>query len=337
MTGTQYNSVVRWTLANIDAETANDNLAAARAVMNNCGVAFPNGNILEVMFTLMSEKYMGWESCTYKQAQEYANTGIAAVGIDGERVVIILPEDSAVKRRCTELEGNAAEYVKQAGRFSIAERMPMQFFAYAGAATTTTVKPLLTHRLLRRYQTENRCYKKGESIGNVMGIVVHSTGAANPNLKRYVDYPEELGTNEYGNHWNNSDVSLMVHAFIGKDKNGKVAIVNTLPYKYACWGVGNGTNGSYNYSPTGHIQFEICEDNLTDINYFNDAVFGAAVEYCAYLCKMFALPVNSIVSHKEAHDRGYGSNHGDPDHWLAKFGKNMNNFRSRVTALLSNS
>ena len=336
MTGAQYSSVAHWTLANMDAETAKNSLSAIREVFKNCGVAFPNGEISEVMRILMSDKYMGWENCTYRQAQEYANAGIAAVGIDGERIVIILPEEGERKRKVADINENAAKYVKQVSRISIAERMPMQFFAYY-SANTTTDRPLLTYRLLRCYQTENRCYQKGESIGNIMGIVVHSTGAANPNLKRYVDYPEELGTNEYGNHWNNSDVSLMVHAFIGKDKNGQVAIVNTLPYEYACWGVGNGTYGSYNYSPTGHIQFEICEDNLTDINYFNDAVFGAAAEYCAYLCKSFALSVNSIVSHKEAHDKGYGSNHGDPDHWLAKFGKNMNDFRARVTTLLANS
>ena len=38
----------------------------------------------------------------------------------------------------------------------------------------------------------------------------------------------------------------------------------------------------------------------------------------------------SELSHKEAHARGYASNHGDPEHWLARFGKDMNWFRSRL-------
>ena len=38
----------------------------------------------------------------------------------------------------------------------------------------------------------------------------------------------------------------------------------------------------------------------------------------------------NIISHHEAHLRGYASNHADCDHWLGKFGKNMDWFRSRV-------
>lgn len=41
-------------------------------------------------------------------------------------------------------------------------------------------------------------------------------------------------------------------------------------------------------------------------------------------------PVN-IISHHEAHLRGYASNHADCDHWLAKFGKNMDWFRELVS------
>ena len=48
--------------------------------------------------------------------------------------------------------------------------------------------------------TENACYKAGRKI-TVKGIMVHSTGANNPNLKRYVG-PDDglLGKNQYGNH-----------------------------------------------------------------------------------------------------------------------------------------
>jgi len=38
----------------------------------------------------------------------------------------------------------------------------------------------------------------------------------------------------------------------------------------------------------------------------------------------------NIISHKEACARGYASNHGDPEHWLARFGKNMDWFRGQV-------
>lgn len=190
---------------------------------------------------------------------------------------------------------------------------------------------------MRLYQcllTKNDCYKKATKI-KPKGIVVHSTGANNPNLKRYVG-PDDgiLGKNLFGNHWNRSGLSVCVHAFIGKDKNGVVKIYQTLPYDYACWGVGRGSKGSYNYEPTGYIQFEMCEDNLKNEAYFNE-VMTQAIEYCAYLCKEYNLDVNNVVSHHEAYLRGYGSNHRDCDHWLKNFGKDMNWFRKEVQKLLN--
>lgn len=88
------------------------------------------------------------------------------------------------------------------------------------------------------------------------------------------------------------------------------------------------------YNPTGHIQFEICEDALTDRDYF-EAAFDTAAGLCAFLCQKFGLGVDSIVSHKEAAQAGYASNHGDPENWLSRFGHSMNDFRARVSDKLS--
>lgn len=174
--------------------------------------------------------------------------------------------------------------------------------------------------------TNNNCYKQGRTI-TPKGIVVHSTGANNPSLKRYVQ-PDDgiLGTNPYNNHWNRSGLSKCVHAFIGKDENGDVRIYQTLPWNFRCWGCGSGSKGSYNNS---FIQFEICEDSLTDVNYFNKA-FKLAIELCAYLAKQYNIPVENIVSHNEANKLGYASNHSDCDHWLKRFGKDMDWFREQV-------
>lgn len=172
----------------------------------------------------------------------------------------------------------------------------------------------------------NDCYKAGKTIMPA-GIVVHSTGAVNPTLRRYIQ-PDDgnIGLNDYNNHWNQSGISKCVHAFIGKDKMGEVRTYQTLPWTMRCWGCGTGSKGSYNNS---HIQFEICEDALTDEKYFNEA-FEQAISLCAYLCKTFNIPVSEIVSHHEANGRGYASNHADCDHWLAKFGKDMDWFRKQV-------
>ena len=57
-------------------------------------------------------------------------------------------------------------------------------------------------KLHKLYLTENDCYKRGKYI-TPKGVMVHSTGANNPWLKRYVG-PDDglLGKNQYNNHWN---------------------------------------------------------------------------------------------------------------------------------------
>ena len=187
------------------------------------------------------------------------------------------------------------------------------------------------------YLTKNDCYKKARSIGTKKGIIVHSTGAVNKTLKRYIQPNDgKLGENKYDNDWNQSGISKCVHAMIGEIDNGDVWVYETLPYQYACWGCGSGSKGSYNYSPNGHIQFEILEGSDTDKDYFNRA-WNTAVEYCVWLCKTYGFKISNIVSHKESHDKGYATNHGDADSYFKKFGKTMNDFRSDVSKKLSSS
>lgn len=188
---------------------------------------------------------------------------------------------------------------------------------------------------------ENDCYKKPTIITNdkPTGIVVHSTGCNNKMLRRYVNpvksqscYDEviaDIGKNKYNNSWNRAGVNKCVHAFIGLNVKGEVETYHTLPFNVCAWGVGNGSKGSYNYNPTARIQFEICEDNLRDETYFNNAM-KEAQEFCAYLCKAYSLPISSISSHHESYLAGYASNHKDCDHWMKKFGKDMNWFRDEV-------
>lgn len=186
--------------------------------------------------------------------------------------------------------------------------------------------------------TNSTCYKRaGES--SKTGIVVHSTGVNNPYVKRYVqpmendaDYSKiiaDLGYNKYKNDWNHITREAGVHAFVGKNNNDEIVVYQTLPYSKDAWGVGSGKKGSYNFSPHARIQFEICEDGLTDEKYFNE-VFDTAIKYCAHLCKVYGWDSTKICSHRESYLQGFGGNHGDPDHWLAKFGKNMDWFRQQV-------
>ena len=181
--------------------------------------------------------------------------------------------------------------------------------------------------------TKNPCYTADRKI-TPKGIMVHSTGANNPNLKRYVG-PDDglLGKNIYGNHWNRTSQDICVHAFIGKLNDGTIATYQTLPWDHRGWHCGAGKNGSANNT---HISFEICEDGLKDAGYFNK-VYQEAVELCAYLCEMYSLdPLADgvIIDHNEGYDRGIASNHGDIAHWWPKYGKSMDTFRADVAALL---
>ena len=178
--------------------------------------------------------------------------------------------------------------------------------------------------------TENACYKAGRKI-TVKGIMVHSTGANNPNLKRYVG-PNDglLGENQYGNHWNTyhpGGREVCVHAFIGKLADGTIATYQTLPWNHRGWHAGGSANNT-------HIGFEICEDGLTDYAYFKK-VYREAVELCAYLCKEYGLTEQNIICHSEGYKQGMASNHGDVMHWFPKHGKSMDTFRAEVKALLA--
>ena len=175
--------------------------------------------------------------------------------------------------------------------------------------------------------TENACYKAGRKI-TPKGIMVHSTGANNPWLKRYVGPDDgKLGKNQYNNHWNQPmDREVCVHAFIGKLADGSVATYQVLPWDHRGWHAGGEANNT-------HIGFEICEDGLSDRTYF-DKVYREAVELCAYLCRQYGLTEKAIICHCEGYKQGIASNHGDVMHWFPKHGKSMDTFRADVKALL---
>ena len=180
-------------------------------------------------------------------------------------------------------------------------------------------------KLRQLFLTNNDCYKAGKKI-KPRGIMVHSTGANNPWLKRYVGPDDgKLGENVYGNHWNQARPDgrqVCVHAFIGKLADGSIATYQTLPWNYRAWHSGGTANNT-------HISFEICEDDLTDSVYFN-AVYKEAVELCIYLCDKFGLDPENIVDHSEGYKMGIASNHSDVMHWFPRHGKSMDTFRADV-------
>ena len=204
-------------------------------------------------------------------------------------------------------------------------------------------------------QTQSNCYK-GTSKMTVLGVLWHSTGANNKTLKRYVqpsdtkpaadtyskaEWLKILGTNTNKNDWNHISRDAGLNCWIGTLADGTVTTVQTMPWDYRPWGCGSGSKGSCN---TGWIQFEICEDGLTDKTYF-DKVYKEACEITAYLCKLYNIDPNgsvtvngvkvpTILCHADSYKLGMGSNHGDVNHWFPKHGKSMATARADVAALL---
>ena len=177
--------------------------------------------------------------------------------------------------------------------------------------------------------TENDCYQEGRTIAP-KGVMVHSTGANNPRLSRYVAPNDGLLGEPSMRHWNQSGTGACVHGFIGKLADGSIATYQTLPWNMRGWHAGTGTSGQS--ANNTHISFEICEDGLDDPDYFA-AVYQEAVELTAYLCELYGLdPLEDgvVICHSEGYRRGVASNHADVMHWFPKFGKNMDGFRADV-------
>lgn len=203
---------------------------------------------------------------------------------------------------------------------------------------------------LQCFMTQSTCYKGTDKM-TVKGVLWHSTGANNPTLKRYVQPDDNapnrdemialIGKNVYGNDWNHIDRQAGLNCWIGKLADGTVTTIQAMPWDFKPWGCGSGKNGSCN---NGWVQFEICEDGLTDPVYF-EKVYKEACEITAYICQMFGIDPNgtvtmngvkvpTILCHADSHKLGLGSGHGDVNHWFPKHGKSMATARADVAALL---
>ena len=187
-------------------------------------------------------------------------------------------------------------------------------------------------QIIQQFTTKNQTYTNPKII-TVKGIVLHSTGCAQPKASVYIS------------SFNSPSVQKSVHAFLQEDGQ----VFQTLPWNYKAWHVGSGGNGSYN---SDHIGIEMCEPSTikysggaqwTDLNpeatrksIIN--LYNVSVELFASLCKTYNLNPTAdgvIVSHYEAHQRGKGSGHVDPKHLWDKFGLTMDQFRKDVAAKMN--
>ncbi len=180
--------------------------------------------------------------------------------------------------------------------------------------------------LVQSIVTKNPCYTAGKKI-QIKGLVLHSVGCPQPSAKKFVE------------RFDSPDAKVCVHAFIDAD-TGK--IYQTLPWDYKAWHCGGAANST-------HIGVEMCEPSCikytggstitcSDEEKAKEMVMrtlGAAAELFAFLCTQYGLDPMAdgvIISHKEGHDRGVASGHGDPDHLFRQLNMDysMDDFRKAV-------
>lgn len=182
--------------------------------------------------------------------------------------------------------------------------------------------------LVESMLTNNPCYKAKKRI-QVKGLVLHSVGCPQPKAEVFVK------------RFNSAEAKVCVHAFVDADTG---RIYQTLPWDYKAWHCGGSANST-------HIGVEMCEPacikytggatiTCSDEQKAKEAVIrtlNAATELFADLCIQFGLdPLADgvIISHKEGHDRGVASGHGDPDHLFRQLhiDYTMDDFRKAVDA-----
>ena len=190
--------------------------------------------------------------------------------------------------------------------------------------------------LVKSILTRNPCYTAGKKM-KVKGLMLHSVGCPQPKASSFI------------NSWNSPNYTkACVHGFID---GGDGTVYQTLPWDHRGWHCGSGPKGSGNNT---HIGIEMCEpacikytagSNFTcsDLEAARAVVkrtYEAAVELFAMLCREYGLdPLSDgvVISHKEGHDRGIASNHGDPEHLWYQLGTGytMEGFRRAVKKAMS--
>lgn len=183
--------------------------------------------------------------------------------------------------------------------------------------------------VIQKFVTKNECYIYNAPL-TVKGLMLHSVGVQQPSAE------------VFARNWNTfrpNGVQVCVHEFIDTNTGDSYQI---LPFDRQAWHCAGAMNRT-------HLGIEMCESETiryTRTPYSTNPekaraqaaiAYNAAVNRFAELCIQFKLnPLEPgvIVSHKEGHEMGKASDHGDPDmYWKAiKAPYTMDGFRKSVKA-----
>lgn len=193
-------------------------------------------------------------------------------------------------------------------------------------------------QMIQRPITKNQAYIKNVQQADKryadfqergpLGAILHSIGTPQPSAKVIAEY------------FDAPDVEASVHMVLQADGD----CYQLAPLNYRMWHVGGDANQT-------HLGIEMTEPDCIWYDEKNGyklhirntskalehvvKTYALAVELFAKLCMQYGwdpMEDGVIMSHKEAHARGLGSNHGDPEHlWNALgTGYTMDTFRAAV-------
>lgn len=214
-------------------------------------------------------------------------------------------------------------------------------------------------------------WKNSKTNSLPVGICWHDTDAGNTSIKRYVQPADNdpnreellkiLGKNQYNNDWNHATRKAGVNAFIGKLADGSIATCQTSGFTRAPIAAGTAANsvgsvdgyllkgGSEVWDGRHWVQFEICDDygadNSKPTKEYFDKIYKEAVEFTAYICKLYNLDpygtvtyagrkVPVITCHQDAYQKKLACDHDDVLRWFKMYGKTMDNVRDDVNNIL---
>ena len=178
--------------------------------------------------------------------------------------------------------------------------------------------------IYKHMMTNNDCYYMTDDFTKIDGVAVHST--ATPGVM----------AGDWYKAWNRPNTDAAVHSFLDD-----TCVYNYLPLDQSAWHAGQPANKTF-------LDFEICEpggfyyegNSMVGYNpgayqdYFNK-IWANATLYTAYLCKLYGLNADNVMSHNEIGLAQLGTHHGDPDHWFVKHGRDMDDFRKDVAKILA--
>ena len=259
MNSKQYNNIIDWTLKHEQSAQTDDSLKTARTIFNNMGVALPSGTVSEVFETLKTNDYMGWRTCTVKEAQERVADGTAVVGINDNRIVVLSADDEDA------VEQNES-VLSLSNETSVNDISDLTFYSYSCGGTTYT--PPTPHGNYLAFTCEQPAVCN-DGIGSDHDDIYHQSqtaymnGILNADIHRYIVIP--------GNVSGLSKLKGCVGVAVRSDgtyqfgvvgevgPNNDTGILNEFSVKMIK-DLGFETDGAYYVRPSDHVTTYIFED-----------------------------------------------------------------------------